>query len=101
MSSDDQKKQPNWIRAQIKAFSGWINSNIAKDIQINNLLTDLSDGTVLIALLDSLEKQKIIKRFNVTAKCKLKIRRIENIRQCFQFLEKQRQFNLTGITAPG
>ena len=101
--SNNQKegKDPLWVKAQAKAFSGWVNSNVGSDCKVKNLRTDLSNGLVLVRLLEALERKKLFKKCHDAKRCKSMIFRLENVRLVFVFLQKEHNFNLTGLLPAG
>ena len=55
----DDGGQPAWVRQQVRAFTAWMNSYLfQRDLMVEDLRTDLSDGTLLIALIEQIEAQK-------------------------------------------
>lgn len=61
-----------WIRAQIKAFTGWVNAQIMQRdpaLKITDILTELADGTRLIVLLECLEGT--VTRLRVASICSM------------------------------
>lgn len=90
------EEHPNWVRAQIKAFTGWANSFLDdRQIDENKLGFELHDGVVLFQLLGKLEGKKIGKYHS---KPKLKYHKIENLDFVLRYLQKKGE-KLVSITA--
>jgi hypothetical protein len=78
---------------QHKAFKSWINSQMKQHLgetaaQVNDLATDLCDGTVLIELLAALYKHKGVVKPTYTKNPKLKIQFLDNAALVVQMLEQ-------------
>ncbi|KAI7053447.1 hypothetical protein KC319_g22841, partial [Hortaea werneckii] len=42
-----------WVKVQAKTFTKWLNNKLtARNVQVNDIVTDLSDGVILIHLLE-------------------------------------------------
>lgn len=51
-----------WVTTQAKAFTKWINQHLKNSsLQVKNIFTDLSDGLILIKLLETLAQQSVCK----------------------------------------
>ncbi|ETV90398.1 hypothetical protein H310_14824 [Aphanomyces invadans] len=75
-----------WIDVQKKAFTRWANSFLPAGKGIDDLYTDLSDGLVLIALLEALTEAPFPSKF--TKEPRLRIHKLENLNMVFGFLAK-------------
>ncbi|GAB7362433.1 hypothetical protein MBLNU230_g2755t1 [Neophaeotheca triangularis] len=88
--------EDTWVKVQEKTFGKWLNSKLgARDIQINDLVADLSDGTVLIHLLEILSNESLGR---YASRPKLRVQRFENVNIALDFI-KSRRIQLTNIGA--
>ncbi|KAK5166138.1 alpha-actinin [Saxophila tyrrhenica] len=86
----------SWVKVQQKTFSKWLNNKIkARNVQVNNLITDLSDGIILIHLLESLSNESLGR---YASRPKLRVQRFENVNIALDFI-KSRKIQLTNIGA--
>lgn len=55
------KENPEWVKVQMNTFMKWANSHLQKSGRppMTNLKEDMKDGTVLIAILESLTGKEI------------------------------------------
>ncbi|KAK5134892.1 hypothetical protein LTR08_005982 [Meristemomyces frigidus] len=86
-----------WIRVQAKTFTKWLNNKLTArpNIQITDLVTDLSDGVILIHLLEILSQESLGR---YAARPKLRVQRFENVNIALDFI-KSRRIQLTNIGA--
>ena len=86
-----------WEEIQQKTFTKWVNTKLAvrNNRPISNLMTDLSDGVVLIQLLEVIGDTSLGK---YNKNCKMRIQKVENMNKALEFI-KQRGVNLTNIGA--
>lgn len=88
--------EQSWVKVQEKTFGKWLNSKLkVRDLEINNLVGDLSDGTILIHLLEILSNESLGR---YAAKPKLRVQRFENVNKALDFI-KARRIQLTNIGA--
>ncbi|KAK3715402.1 alpha-actinin [Vermiconidia calcicola] len=86
----------SWIKVQQKTFSKWLNNKVkARGVQINDLTKDLSDGVILIHLLESLSQESLGR---YASRPKLRVQRFENVNIALDFI-KRRKIQLTNIGA--
>ena len=82
MSNNDLVEQ--WERIQTKTFTNWVNSHLVKrGKKIDDLLTDFSDGVMLLNLLESISGDSVGK-FNNTPK--MRIHKVENMNKALKFI---------------
>ncbi|GAM28593.1 hypothetical protein SAMD00019534_117690 [Acytostelium subglobosum LB1] len=85
-----------WIDVQKRTFTGWANNYLKERIlKINDLGTDLEDGTNLINLLEIISSKKILK---YNKQPKIRMQKIENNNMAVNFI-KQEGLKLVGIGA--
>ncbi|KAF2861994.1 alpha-actinin, sarcomeric [Piedraia hortae CBS 480.64] len=85
-----------WIKVQAKTFTKWLNNKLAaRDRQINDIVTDLSDGVELIHLLEILSQESLGR---YASRPKLRVQRFENVNIALDFI-KSRRIQLTNIGA--
>ncbi|KJX99581.1 alpha-actinin like protein [Zymoseptoria brevis] len=88
--------EQSWIKVQEKTFGKWLNNKLlARDVEITNLVTDLSDGVALIHLLEILSQESLGR---YAARPKLRVQRFENVNIALDFI-KGRKIQLTNIGA--
>ncbi|PWA01611.1 hypothetical protein BB558_002287 [Smittium angustum] len=87
----------NWAQVQAKTFTKWANNQLGKEsnLFIQDILHDLSDGTILIKLLEIIGKESL-GRHNI--KPGMRIQKVENINKALEFI-KERGVGLTNIGA--
>ncbi|KPM41529.1 Alpha-actinin-like protein 1 [Neonectria ditissima] len=89
-------EQQRWITVQQKTFTKWLNAKLeARDIEVKDLVADLSDGIVLIHLLESLSNESLGR---YASKPKLRVQRFENANLALDFI-KSRGIQMTNIGA--
>ncbi|EME42984.1 hypothetical protein DOTSEDRAFT_72410 [Dothistroma septosporum NZE10] len=88
--------EQSWVKVQEKTFGKWLNNKLkARNVQIDNLVTDLSDGIILIHLLEILSQESLGR---YAARPKLRVQRFENVNIALDFI-KARKIQLTNIGA--
>ncbi|EON66637.1 hypothetical protein W97_05883 [Coniosporium apollinis CBS 100218] len=88
--------EQRWVTVQQKTFTKWLNNKIqARDVQIDDLVHDLSDGVVLIHLLEILSQESLGR---YASRPKLRVQRFENVNKALDFI-KARRIQLTNIGA--
>ncbi|KAL8982070.1 MAG: hypothetical protein Q9205_003328 [Flavoplaca limonia] len=89
-------QEQQWITVQEKTFTKWLNSKInAREVAVNDLTTDLSDGVNLIHLLEILGNESLGR---YASKPKLRVQRFENVNKALDFI-KSRGIQMTNIGA--
>ncbi|PSK55700.1 hypothetical protein B9Z65_4578 [Elsinoe australis] len=88
--------EQSWVKVQEKTFGKWFNSKLkARDVQIKDLVADLSDGVMLIHLLEILSNESLGR---YASRPKLRVQRFENVNKALDFI-KGRRIQLTNIGA--
>ena len=90
-----------WVTLQTKTFTRWCNSHLrTRNLEIADLFTDVSDGTILLNLLEIIGKDTILatcgRKFTPPAKCKMEIHKLENCNLIFEYL-KARELKIVNI----
>lgn len=81
-------KEKGWELVQIKAFTSWMNSVLAKrDMEVHDIKTDLSDGVNLINFLEILSGKKLKQKYD--KKPPSRIQKIQNLSIALTFLENK------------
>ncbi|KAK5652510.1 hypothetical protein OQA88_10415 [Cercophora sp. LCS_1] len=89
-------EQQRWITVQQKTFTKWLNTKLeARDLEVKDLVQDLSDGVMLIHLLECLSSESLGR---YAAKPKLRVQRFENANLALNFI-KSRGIQLTNTGA--
>ncbi|KAH8645593.1 hypothetical protein BGZ60DRAFT_392482 [Tricladium varicosporioides] len=89
-------EQQKWITVQQKTFTKWLNTKIEpRELSIVDLVKDLSDGVILIHLLECLSNESLGR---YAAKPKLRVQRFENANLSLDFI-KSRGIQMTNIGA--
>ena len=84
-----------WKRIQEKTFTRWCNEQLKIiEVSIEDLSKDLSNGVVLITLLEILS-QKRIGRYN--KKPRIHAQRMENVDMALDFITKTEKIRLVNI----
>ncbi|KAF2866555.1 alpha-actin-like proteinin [Massariosphaeria phaeospora] len=86
--------EQQWVKVQQKTFTKWLNSKL-KSGQISDLITDLSDGIVLIHLLEVLGNESLGR---YASRPKLRVQKFENVNTSLDFI-KRRGIQMTNIGA--
>ncbi|OCL07310.1 alpha-actinin-2 [Glonium stellatum] len=88
--------EQQWVKVQQKTFTKWLNSKLkARNVEIQDLIHDLSDGVVLIHLLEILGQESLGR---YASRPKLRVQRFENVNKCLDFI-KGRGIQMTNIGA--
>ncbi|CZT06072.1 related to alpha-actinin [Rhynchosporium graminicola] len=89
-------EQQQWITVQQKTFTKWLNTKIEpRGVVVVDLVKDLSDGVILIHLLECLSSESLGR---YAAKPKLRVQRFENANLSLDFI-KSRGIQMTNIGA--
>ncbi|KAH7162482.1 calponin homology domain-containing protein [Dactylonectria estremocensis] len=89
-------EQQRWITVQQKTFTKWLNTKVeARNVEVKDLVADLSDGVILIHLLECLSNESLGR---YAAKPKLRVQRFENANLGLDFI-KSRGIQMTNIGA--
>lgn len=89
-------QEQQWVAVQQKTFTKWLNSKInVREVSVQNLVTDLSDGVILIHLLEVLGNESLGR---YASKPKLRVQRFENVNKALDFI-KSRGIQMTNIGA--
>lgn len=89
-------EQQRWITVQQKTFTKWLNTKLeARSLEVRDLVKDLSDGVMLIHLLECLSNESLGR---YAAKPKLRVQRFENANIALDFI-KSRGIQMTNIGA--
>ncbi|KAJ0295573.1 hypothetical protein COL5a_009382 [Colletotrichum fioriniae] len=89
-------EQQKWITVQQKTFTKWMNTKLeARSLEVKDLVTDLSDGVLLIHLLECLSNDTLGR---YASKPKLRVQRFENANTALDFI-KGRGIQMTNIGA--
>jgi len=88
--------EEKWVFVQQKTFTKWLNSKLkARDIEIVDLVRDLSDGVILIHILEILGGESLGR---YASKPKLRVQKFENANKALDFI-RGRSIQLTNIGA--
>ncbi|KAL8827636.1 MAG: hypothetical protein Q9191_003063 [Dirinaria sp. TL-2023a] len=88
--------EQQWVTVQQKTFTKWLNSKVNdRDVHVNDLATDLSDGVILIHLLEVLGNESLGR---YASKPKLRVQRFENVNKSLDFV-RSRGIQMTNIGA--
>ncbi|GAB1320711.1 alpha-actinin [Madurella fahalii] len=89
-------EQQRWITVQQKTFTKWLNTKLeVRNLEVKDLVQDLSDGVLLIHLLECLSGESLGR---YAAKPKLRVQRFENANLALNFI-KLRGIQMTNIGA--
>jgi hypothetical protein len=89
-------EQQRWVTVQQKTFTKWLNTKIeVRGLEVKDLVQDLSDGVMLIHLLECLSSESLGR---YAAKPKLRVQRFENANISLNFI-KSRGIQMTNIGA--
>ncbi|KAL9015856.1 MAG: hypothetical protein Q9185_006771 [Variospora sp. 1 TL-2023] len=89
-------QEQQWVAVQQKTFTKWLNSKInVREVGVTDLVTDLSDGVMLIHLLEILGNESLGR---YASKPKLRVQRFENVNKALDFI-KSRGIQMTNIGA--
>ncbi|KAI1335545.1 calponin homology domain-containing protein [Xylariaceae sp. FL0016] len=85
-----------WINVQQKTFTKWLNTKIeTRGLEVKDLVADLSDGVLLIHLLECLSQESLGR---YASKPKLRVQKFENANTALNFI-KSRGIQMTNIGA--
>ncbi|OOQ85745.1 Alpha-actinin-like protein 1 [Penicillium brasilianum] len=88
--------EKQWVNVQQKTFTKWLNDKLkARALAIEDLVTDLSDGVILIHLLEILGNESLGR---YASKPKLRVQRFENVNKSLDFI-RGRRIQMTNIGA--
>ncbi|KIW70777.1 hypothetical protein PV04_03018 [Phialophora macrospora] len=88
--------EKQWVNVQEKTFTKWLNNKIKpREIAVQSLVTDLSDGIILIHLLEILSNESLGR---YAAKPRLRVQKFENVNKSLEFI-KHRGIQMTNIGA--
>ncbi|KAN0071717.1 Calponin homology domain containing protein [Elaphomyces granulatus] len=88
--------EKKWIVVQQKTFTKWLNNKIKiRDLAIDDLVLDLSDGVILIHLLEILGGESLGR---YASKPMLRVQKFENVNKSLNFI-KGRGIQMTNIGA--
>ncbi|KAL1860118.1 alpha-actinin [Paecilomyces lecythidis] len=88
--------EKQWINVQQKTFTKWLNNKLKiRNIAIEDLVHDLSDGVILIHLLEILGGESLGR---YASKPKLRVQKFENVNKSLDFI-KGRGIQMTNIGA--
>ncbi|GIZ47196.1 hypothetical protein CKM354_001029500 [Cercospora kikuchii] len=88
--------EQSWVKVQEKTFGKWLNNKLqVRNLHLDNLVSDLSDGVILIHLLEILSAESLGR---YAARPKLRVQRFENVNIALDFI-KSRKIQLTNIGA--
>ncbi|KAK5459770.1 alpha-actinin [Exophiala xenobiotica] len=88
--------EKQWVNVQEKTFTKWLNNKISsRDVSVKNLVTDLSDGIILVHLLEVLSSESL-GRYAATPR--LRVQKFENVNKSLEFI-KSRGIQMTNIGA--
>ncbi|PGH13531.1 hypothetical protein AJ80_06281 [Polytolypa hystricis UAMH7299] len=88
--------EKQWITVQQKTFTKWLNSKLtARNVAIDDLVKDLSDGVILIHILEILGNESLGR---YASKPKLRVQRFENVNKSLDYI-KGRGIQMTNIGA--
>jgi len=84
MSNADLIEQ--WERIQTKTFTNWVNSHLMKrGKKIESVLTDFTDGIMLLNLLEAISGDSVGK---INNNPKMKIHKVENMNKALKFISE-------------
>lgn len=88
--------EQQWVKVQQKTFTKWLNSKLKiREVEINDLITDLSDGIVLVHLLEILSNESLGR---YASRPKLRVQKFENVNKSLDYI-KRRGIQMTNIGA--
>jgi len=75
-----------WQIVQEKTFTRWVNTYLVnRMMKVDNLMTDLSDGKSLAALLEIISSKEI----KINKNPKMRVQKLENLNASLEFLKKE------------
>ncbi|KAJ4354044.1 alpha-actinin [Didymosphaeria variabile] len=88
--------EQQWVKVQQKTFTKWLNSKLkARELEINDLILDLSDGIALVHLLEILSNESLGR---YASRPKLRVQKFENVNKSLDYI-KRRGIQMTNIGA--
>ncbi|KAH7328470.1 calponin homology domain-containing protein [Stachybotrys elegans] len=79
--------QQRWVAVQRKTFTKWLNTKLeARHLEVKDLVADLSDGVMLIHLLECLSNESLGR---YASKPKLRVQRFENANLALDFIKSK------------
>ncbi|KAL1957747.1 hypothetical protein VTO42DRAFT_5590 [Malbranchea cinnamomea] len=88
--------EKQWITVQEKTFTKWLNNKLqVRDLVIEDLVKDLSDGVILVHILEILGNESLGR---YAAHPRLRVQKFENVNKCLDFI-KGRGIQMTNIGA--
>ncbi|KAF9733666.1 hypothetical protein PMIN06_010808 [Paraphaeosphaeria minitans] len=88
--------EQQWVKVQQKTFTKWLNSKLkVRELEINDLITDLSDGIALVHLLEILSNESLGR---YASRPKLRVQKFENVNKSLDYI-KRRGIQMTNIGA--
>ncbi|KAL2053320.1 hypothetical protein ABVK25_006313 [Lepraria finkii] len=89
-------QEQSWVGVQEKTFSKWLNAKVKpREVAVKDLVTDLSDGVILIHLLELLSNDSLGRYASIP---KMRVQRFENVNISLDFI-KARGIQMTNIGA--
>eukprot|EP01088_Endostelium_zonatum_P018431 TRINITY_DN5916_c0_g2_i1.p1 TRINITY_DN5916_c0_g2~~TRINITY_DN5916_c0_g2_i1.p1 ORF type:complete len:952 (+),score=326.25 TRINITY_DN5916_c0_g2_i1:201-3056(+) len=90
------ERDKKWELVQIQAFTAWMNSYVGnRGARINNLQTDLQDGTILCQFLEIATKKKLDTKWYPAPKRKVQM--LENLTIALRYIQNSLGIRLVGI----
>eukprot|EP01116_Phalansterium_solitarium_P017453 TRINITY_DN4304_c0_g2_i1.p1 TRINITY_DN4304_c0_g2~~TRINITY_DN4304_c0_g2_i1.p1 ORF type:complete len:752 (+),score=320.34 TRINITY_DN4304_c0_g2_i1:113-2368(+) len=84
----DLAMDERWVEIQHKTFTRWTNTHLRERmLKIDNLETDLADGTMLLALLEIISSKTVAARYSKNPRIKSQM--LENVQYSLDFLRKE------------
>ncbi|KAF2715405.1 alpha-actinin-2 [Pleomassaria siparia CBS 279.74] len=88
--------EQQWVKVQQKTFTKWLNSKLKiREVEVHDLITDLSDGIALVHLLEILGNESLGR---YASRPKLRVQKFENVNKSLDFI-KSRGIQMTNIGA--
>ncbi|KAK3202266.1 hypothetical protein GRF29_161g654818 [Pseudopithomyces chartarum] len=88
--------EQQWVKVQQKTFTKWLNSKLkVREVEIADLIVDLSDGIALIHLLEILSNESLGR---YASRPKLRVQKFENVNKSLDYI-KRRGIQMTNIGA--
>ena len=96
-NSNSNNNNDNYSYDSDKGVLSWINALVPPNFRVNNLIRDMSDGLVLLHLLDRIQPGVVKWRGNVKKKIKSKFDKIGNCHYAIELCTKKFPFKIVGI----
>ncbi|RMZ78664.1 hypothetical protein DV738_g3787, partial [Chaetothyriales sp. CBS 135597] len=88
--------ETQWVNVQEKTFTKWLNNKVkTRDVAVKSLVSDLSDGIILIHLLEVLSNESLGR---YASNPKLRVQKFENVNKSLTYI-KNRGIHMTNIGA--